>query len=278
MIGYERFLQILGGRGFFHALPAYQDFDEALKNTTGYENRDIIQVVSRKTEVLRKGLSETCGQTAPIADRQMIQNMFVMSHVWSGEPLNILDIGGACGATYFVLDHLLPGKIGSWNVLETPMMAAEGMRFFQDGKLRFTDKIEEVIKKNCNFNLLFSSGVFQYLPHPTTALDRWLKMRIPFVYFTRTMVGIDSGRPVVTKQVTDLMSHGPGPPPDGVSNYKTSQPITIIPYEMILSSFSKAYTTEFIFKEDEDKSVRVGSQLIKIRTIGFLATMNEGER
>jgi putative methyltransferase (TIGR04325 family) len=203
--------------------------------------------------------------------------MFVISHVWAGEPLAILDIGGACGATYFVLNHLLPGKIGSWNVLETPMMAAEGMRLFQDSKLRFTDKIEEVIKRPSNFNLLFGSGVFQYLPHPTTALDQWLRMRIPFIYFTRTMAGIDLGWPVVTKQVTDLMSHGPGPLPEGLSNHKTSQPVTIIPYEMLFSAFSKAYTTEFIFREDEDKSIRVGSRVIKIRTIGFLATINEGE-
>ena len=42
----------MGGRRSCEALPAYKNFEEALANTTGYENRDIAQVVSRKTENL----------------------------------------------------------------------------------------------------------------------------------------------------------------------------------------------------------------------------------
>ncbi len=268
MIIRDLFRQIMGERKSFGVWPAYRDFEEAVKNTKGYENRDIVQVVSRKTENLRRTLSEG-DPLRVIEDRQTVQNVFVLSHVWTGEPLSVLEVGGACGAAYFVLDHLLPGKIGSWDVLETPTMVAEARRIFQGLRLKFIDDIEQVASGDPPFHLLFASGVFQYLPRPMAALDAWLKMRIPFVYLTRTLVGIELSQPVVTKQVTDLALHGPGPFPEGFLNHKTSQPMTIIPYETIVSSLAKVYTKEFVFKEDEGRSVRIGSQKMKIGTIGL---------
>ena len=271
----KRFQQILGRLWSWRTLPAYENFEQALANTGGYEDRDIIQVVCRKTEALRRELSEN-SDLATIGDRQTVQNMFVLSHVWAGEPLNVLDIGGACGATYFVLNHLLPGKIGSWSVLETPGMAAEGRRVFQDIRLTFIEDIDREVTRRCDFDLLLASGVLQYLPNPSGALDAWLEMGTPFIYLTRTAVGIDIDKPIITKQVTDLASHGPGPLPEGLLNLKISHPLTIIPYETIISSLSRRYKTEFVFKEEEDKSMWVGSRLIKISTMGFLLRIRKG--
>ncbi len=271
----NRLQQVLGRLWSCRPLPVYKNFEQALADTKGYEDQNIIQVVSRKTEVLKKNLANRNGQTT-VVDRQTAQNMFVLSHVWAGEPLNVLDIGGACGANYFLLDHFLPGKIGNWSVLETPSMVAEARRVFQNTRLTFVDDIEQLVNRSA-FDLLLGSGIFQYLPSPMADLDAWRKMGIPFVYFTRTTVGIGSGELVVTKQIADLASHGPGPLPEGFINHKTSQPMTIIPYETLISSLSGAYVTEFVFKEDEEKSMRLGSRVIRISNVGLLLRMKQTE-
>lgn len=181
--------QVIGKLWSSRPLPAYKNFDQALADTKGYEDRNVIQVVSFKTEVLKKTLADSNGRTT-ISDRQTVQNMFVLSYAWAGRPLKVLDIGGACGANYFVLDHILPSKIGSWSVLETPGMVAEGRRLFQDIRLTFIEDIDWGMAGRCDFDLLFGSGVLQYLPNPLRALDGWLKMDTPFIYLTRLLLSV----------------------------------------------------------------------------------------
>ena len=66
------------------------------------------------------------GAKPAITTRQTAQNMFVLSYVFAQRAINVLEVGGACGASYFETQVMLPGRISHWSIVETPAMAAAG--------------------------------------------------------------------------------------------------------------------------------------------------------
>jgi putative methyltransferase (TIGR04325 family) len=271
--------KILRRRRRPRTLRTYGSFAEALSSADGYEDPPVIEVVSRKTQALRSRLT-TDGARAPVSDRQTLQNVFVLSYIWTGTPLTVLDVGGACGANYFLLDHLLPGRIASWHVLETAAMAAAGRKLFHDERLRFWDDLDEALRSCKCPDLLIASGVLQCLPSPLQALEAWFGTRAVFLYLTRNRVLVgDDGfdGPLFTKHVTDLASHGPGPLPKDLVNARTSQAMTVLSCRALVSAVSPGYSTEFTFEEAEAEPTRVGSREVRIGTVGFLLKRRPGQ-
>ena len=56
-------------------------------------------------------------------------------------------------------------------------------------------------------------------------------------------------QPIITKQVMNLSDHGPGAFPKGFTDRKTSQPLTIVPFESIASRISVGYSVAYSFAE-----------------------------
>ena len=94
-----------------------------------------MHLVSAKTRLLRQRLTSDPSKT--VTDRYALQAAFVVAFIRSAKPLNVIEIGGACGALYFELNHLLPSSIGSWHIVETSPMAEVGRKLFEDDKLTF---------------------------------------------------------------------------------------------------------------------------------------------
>ena len=246
----------------------YDSYDCALADSHTYEDPGVVQVVSSKTEAYRNAL--LAGEDKTVNNRQTVQNMFVLSYVWHGRPLDTLEIGGACGASYFELSHLLPGRIRSWHVVETPGMAAAGRRLFQDDTLTFYDDLDVAVSQLENQDLLIAQGVLQYMKAPLRTLEALLKLGFAYVYITRTLVGDAIERPIITKQVVNLSAHGPGLATKRFTDRKTSQPLTIVPFESIASRFSVGHTVLYSFIEGQNGSMRIGSRTVTTRTVGFL--------
>ena len=207
------------------SMEIYDNYDRALADSHTYEDPGVIQVVSSKTEAYRNAL--LAGKDKTVNNRQTVQNMFVLSHVWHDRPLEVLEIGGACGASYFELSHLLPGRIKKWNVVETPAMAAAGGGIFQDSILIFYDNLDTAASQLGKRNLLMAQGVLQYMEDPIQMLETLLKLGFAYVYITRTVASDDIDCPIITKQVTNLSSHGPGPAPKGFTDRKTSHDCSV---------------------------------------------------
>ena len=111
-------------------LREYESFDAALRDSDSYEDPRLVEVVKEKTKRYRESLA----QKPPITTRQLVQNLFVLSYVEPQRELSVLEIGGACGASYFETELMLPGRIRHWSIVETPAMAAAGE---SDSKLSF---------------------------------------------------------------------------------------------------------------------------------------------
>ena len=150
----------------------YNNFYEALEDSDTYEDPGVIRVVSLKTKAYRDSFLSGSGRT--VKNPQTVQNLFVLSHIIPDRPLNILEIGGACGASYFEINKLLPGRIKKWNVLETPSMVDAGRKLFQEDGLAFYDDLGKAISQLDKLDLLIAQGVLQYMKEPLRTLDVWL--------------------------------------------------------------------------------------------------------
>jgi putative methyltransferase (TIGR04325 family) len=252
-------------------LPEYDSFASALNDSDSYEDAGVIEVVSLKTQAYRHHLSS--GEDSIVSDRQTVQNMFVISYVQpSHRPITVLELGGACGASYFALDHLLPGKIGTWTIVETSAMSAAGRASFQNGKIKFFDNLSEASLEVGSFDLVIAQGSLQYCSDPLQTLSALLALDFRYFYVTRTTVAMgnkDEGS-IITRQETRLSEHGPGAL-EGISDRRSTQPLTIIPYESICHRVSASCKTLFQFDEGESVPWFIGSRIVTAKTIGFLA-------
>jgi len=252
------------------SMKEYDSYDSALKGSNTYEDSAIIEVVASKTKRYKDSLASNAGQHINISC-QTAQNMFVISHIHSDRPVDVLELGGACGASYYELSHFLPGRIGHWFVVETPAMAAAGRKLFQDDRIKFFDHLGVAVSELENPDLSIAQGVLQYTSNPTQMLDNLLSLGFKYVYITRTVVSDGTEQPIVTKQITNLSDHGPGTLfPEGLTNRRTSQPLIIVPFKSILSRVSVGYDVVFSFKESESRSVLIGSKIVVTRAVGFL--------
>ncbi|MCC7278875.1 MAG: methyltransferase, TIGR04325 family [Chromatiaceae bacterium] len=85
--------------------------------------------------------------------------------------LNVLDLGGSLGSTYFqnraFLDRL--GMV-RWNIVEQPRHVEVGRQAFQDERLRFYQSIDACLAET-QPNVILLSGVLQYLEVPYDLLN-----------------------------------------------------------------------------------------------------------
>lgn len=246
-------------------LRQYESFAAALRDSDSYEDPRLVEVVKEKTKRYRESLA----QKPPIATRQLVQNLFVLSYVEPQRPLNVLEIGGACGASYFETELMLPGRIGRWAIVETPAMAAAGETFGDDRRLSFHSDITSAMGKLEAADLAVAQGALQYAGDPLQVLRDLCALPLSHVYVTRTAVA-DTETPIFTKQVTEIAAHGPGRLPNAPEGH-SSQPMTLVSPGALTGALPSNYEILFKFDEGEQRSVVVGQRHVTIRDAGFLA-------
>lgn len=242
----------------------YSSFQSALQDSDSYEDPRLIEVVKEKTKRFRES---TAGRI--INTRQLVQNLFVLSYVEPQRPLHMLEVGGACGASYFETESMLPARIKHWSIVETPAMAAAGKNMWNEAKLSFHSDIRSATSKLESPDLAIAQGVLQYAVDPLQMLADLCLLGFCYIYVTRTAVA-NVDKPIFTRQVTEIAAHGPGKlpsPPEGSS----SQPLTLMSFDALKGSLPSNYDILITFEEGEERIVTFGSRQIVIRDAGFLA-------
>ncbi len=145
-------------RHYSRQLKEYENFEMAQADSLTYEDSGVVEIVSLKTQSFIKSLTSDY----VVNNRQIIQNMFVLQYVSAKrKPIDVLELelGGACGASYFELNHLLPYHIKNWLIVETPAMAAVGKKIFENDKIKFFDDLQSAVNQLENQDLLVAQGV-----------------------------------------------------------------------------------------------------------------------
>ena len=250
-------------------LRAYASFDEALKDSDSYEHPALVEIVKEKTKRYKDGLASAADRV--VESRQLVQNLLALSYVDPQRPLDVLEVGGACGASYFELKRLLPDRIRRWSIVETASMAEAGNAISEDSNLSFHSDLTAAAKHLHSRDLAIAQGVLQYAADPVAVLKALFALNFSCVYITRTAVAeVDS--PIFLKQETDLAAHGPGRLPNAPEG-KSTQPMTLVSAASLLAAIPANYETVFNFVESEDRVLAAGNRRVTARDIGFLARL-----
>lgn len=247
----------------------YASFNEALEDSDTYEDQDVINVVARKTQILKESIEH--GLCDEINDHRLIQNLFILSYIFHRNPMKVIELGGACGASYFLLHNFVPHYFKTWTIIETPHMVKKAKEIFEESTLNFVSignfEIDSTLKKG---DLLIAQGVLQYLDNPLQFFENIQLQDFKYIYISRTVVGINIKSPVITKQVVNISAHGPGSMPKEMVDRSTSQPLTIVPLHLLTSKILDAYHIQFLFDEEGENIVHIENKKIKTKMIGLL--------
>lgn len=236
----------------------YESFEAASAGVDGYEDPGVIKAVAAKTATFRKEIQRR------ITHRLTVQDLLVLHRVSHGSPVRVLDLGGACGATFFELKALAPDAIESWVVVETKPMV-EQARGFEGGALRFSSDLDGELAESPD--LVIAKGVLHYTKDPGSLLRQLTSSTSSYVYLSRTPAFDQPRLAVFIRQSTRLRNHGPGLLPD-VGDRRVSLPATVISWSSYLGA---AHGAEVLWEFEEGNQWRLRAE--SVRDMGMLLSL-----
>src|SRR5262249_13851020 len=151
----------------------YANYESALSDSDSYEDPRLIDVVREKTRRYRDAVRR---QPDVVRSLQVAENMFAFTYVTPAQKLNVLEMGGACGATCVEIGGLLADRIQRWAIVETPSMVTAARTIFSDPALSFHTELVSACDALQSRHLLTASGVLQYTPDPLDTLNVLAKL------------------------------------------------------------------------------------------------------
>ena len=245
----------------------YDSYEAALAECSdrGYENRDIIEVVYRKTMRYRDNIESGAHPVRPSsADAYSLFSL--LSSISNGK-IKVLDFGGACGSHYFAARAFLPASCKlKWVVVETPAMAAMASALATQ-ELSFSSDPGAAAASLQNVDLLLTSGALQFVSCPEKVLKQLVSIGATRILFSR--LGLTEGTgDVITVHESWLSANGPGPMPEGIQDRKVRYPITFMRKSRFDQILRERYEPVVTF-DDPSGVIAVGNE--PIIGLGLLA-------
>ena len=159
----------------------YSKWEDAQKNSTGYDSVEILNRVKSSTMKVKKGLA-VYERDSFLFDKIQYSFPLLSSLMWIAAlrkgKINVLDFGGSLGSSYYqnkkFLDTL---QELHWCVVEQPGFVEAGKEDFAKDKLHFFKNIKECIKA-FDIDVVLLSSVLQYLEKPYDFLRELFLLKI----------------------------------------------------------------------------------------------------
>lgn len=241
----------------------YPSFESAQEAAAGYQDPRIVATVAEKTHRYIDNLDPSRG-----VGLHLIQTGLAVCMARTRPQIDVLELGGACGATFFELDARFPDAIRSWTILETSAMADVGRANFATQKLSFVDRVDETLHAKA-FDLAVAQGALQYTPDPLRAIVALTDLEPTIICITRTSMALRADGLVHGVQRSRIADHGPGVLAE--DRGEASTPMTLLSRETYLGAISSDYS--LVLPLDEGSSWFVED--IEIREGGFIARRRE---
>jgi putative methyltransferase (TIGR04325 family) len=176
--------------GFFYGWHGnYSSWDEALKRSSGYNSRLIIDKVSISSSKVRDG--QATFERDSVLFNEVVYSFPVLSSLlWvtaqNNNRVNVLDFGGALGSSYYQNKKFLDSiqKV-NWCVVEQTDFVIEGMMNFSTDRLHFYYSIDDCLN-NYKIDVILLSSVLQYIDEPYMLLDKIISNNIKYIVLDRT--------------------------------------------------------------------------------------------
>ena len=241
---------------------SYLSYQEALKfcTTDSYEQHELIEVIFKKTQRFTNKINSeiiAIGETSAYNLISMI-NPVIENH---SKQINVLDFGGACGAHYFQLRHLIDKNLRiNWVVVETPAMVAQAKALETD-ELSFYSNFNEAIEKLGTVDLLHTSGTLQCVDAPLMYLEKILNCNAKWLLFNR--LGLNKiDRDAITIHASKLSWNGIGELPEGYTDKLIKYPFTFISEKVFLEKVQNKYSLVAKFLDQSGMKVIKGEEIV----------------
>lgn len=181
----------------------YDSWQEAKKDTTGYDGQLILDKVKNALLKVKNGEAIFERDSVIFDEVQYswgVLSALLLEAVRNNLKLEVLDFGGSLGSGYFqnrsALRHL---KSLHWSILEQDHFVACGKETFANSELSFFREYEEYLKSRPLPNILILSSVIQYIEEPYELLKKLLSYDINTVVIDITTF-IEGERDIITIQ------------------------------------------------------------------------------
>lgn len=206
------------------------------KPITGYEDEVLTEFVYQKTLAFKRitELDLSVG-----SERLLLAVSIALAERAPGEPVRILDFGGAFGLHYNLAALLFPNVEFHWAVVETPIVLRKA-RSLETASLKFFEDIASATAWLDHIDLLNSNSALQYLADPLQTTRQLLAVAPKVVLWERLM--LSDGVTHADRQRKMLFDHGPGAAPSGFKDRPVWQNITRLSRADFLAAHEPEYT------------------------------------
>lgn len=183
----------------------YANWEEAKKDSTGYDTEQILNKVKDSLLKVKSG-EAVYERDSVLFDKIQYSWPLLAGILWIASQkancLNLVDFGGSLGSTYYqnrkFLSHL---KEIHWNIVEQKKFVECGKRHFENEQVKFYDDLDECFREQ-NPDVILFSGVFQYLEKPYSVLEKVQSLGFEFILFDRTPLLEKGGDRITVQEVS----------------------------------------------------------------------------
>ncbi len=167
----------------------YTDWIQAKAHSDGYAAEIILQKTTAALRRVKIG-EFACERDTVLFHKVQYSWPLLAGLMWVAARntgrLNVLDVGGSLGSTYFQNRTFLDGlDFVRWNIVEQLGHVKVGQREFQDKRLHFYETIAACLEQTSP-DLVLLCSVLQYLEHPYNMIDSLLNIPCRFLIIDRT--------------------------------------------------------------------------------------------
>ena len=167
----------------------FATWDRARAQSTGYEAKEILDKVLAATLTVKRGEAAFERDSVIFSEIEYVWPVLT-GLLWvaarNGGVLNVLDVGGALGSSYFQNRKFLNALPEiRWNIVEQAQYVEAGRIHVQDGVLRFYESIEACLAEN-KPNVILLSSVLQYLEAPREIITQLPRIGASVLLIDRT--------------------------------------------------------------------------------------------
>jgi putative methyltransferase (TIGR04325 family) len=180
----------------------YSSWEEAKRNSTGYDSEIIIDKVKNSLLQVKNGEAVYERDSVLFDEIQYSWGLLAglqKAALGKDAKLCVLDFGGSLGSTYFQNKEFLDSlKELQWCIVEQPHFVNCGKKHFEHDQLKFYSTIEDCLAKH-KPDVLLVSGVLQYLEKPFEWIEKFIGLGIPYIIVDRTSF-VESETDILTIQ------------------------------------------------------------------------------
>jgi putative methyltransferase (TIGR04325 family) len=226
----------------------YKSWQEAYKNSTGYDADIILEKVKQSLLKVKKGESAYARDSVNFDKIEYsfpLLTSLLRIAIENSCDLNILDFGGSLGTSYFQCKFFL-NELRSlqWSIVEQKNFVDCGNQFFEDDSLKFFYDIDTCLSVR-KPDVILLSGVIQCLENPYEFMNTVINYEFKHILIDRTAFTMKGDDRLTVQKVSPEI-------------YPASYPSWFLNLEHFLSLFLGKY--DLIFEFDSQDCVNIPSK------------------